>query len=751
MLPEHMSADLVRAPSPADPSANSSAGAGVSRRRFLHGTAGAATALVLGLHLPTRARAEGDAASAAAPDAGPDGPFAPNAFVRIAADDTVTVIAKHIEFGQGAHTGLATLVAEELDADWSQMRAESAPSDPERYVNTLFGVQGTGGSTAMANSHAQMRKAGAAARSMLVAAAAEAWGVDAADVSVANGRITHPDGHESGFGAMAALAAGRAVPAEPSLKDAKDFTLIGTDLPRLDTDAKTRGTATYALDLYPENLLTVVVRRPPKFGATVASVDDAGALDVPGVVAIRTIPQGVAVYATSTWPALRGRDALVVEWDESGAETRSSDALLESFRRIAAEPGRIAASHGDIDSVPASGARDFEATFSFPYLAHASMETLDGVIAVGEDGVDVWTGSQIQTVDHGTLAAVLERPEAEIRLHTTFAGGSFGRRATPDGHFAAELATIAKAHDGPEPLKLVWTREDDIRGGYYRPLAVHRLEATLDADGNITHWRDTIAAQSILAGTPFQGMIKDGIDPQSVEGSIELPYDLPNFEVSLHSPEVRVPVLWWRSVGSTHTAYATETFLDELLEAGERDAIEGRMALLDPASRDAGVLGAVRDLVERDAPDVPEGRVRGVAMHKSFGSYVAQVAEVSKGEDGLPTVHKVWCAVDCGLAINPNVIRAQIEGAVGYGLSAALREEVTLDEGGTVRQSNFHDYRPLRITEMPEVEVAIVASAEAPTGIGEPGLPPLAPAVANAWRRLTGETTRRLPFQPVAS
>jgi len=756
MLPDSMPPAVARAlaasrsdgSTAGKPATNTGRDDGLSRRRFLQGGASATTALVLGLHLPAPARARQAAAGTRPGGASANDVFAPNAFVRIAADDTVTLVSKHSEIGQGAYTGLATLVAEELDADWSQMRAEAAPSNTELYANQLFGVQGTGGSTSIASSWESMRKAGAAARAMLVAAAAASWDVNASEVVVRKGRISHPAGHVASFGEMASLAAEQTVPAEPMLKDPKDFTLIGTDLPKLDTRAKTTGAATYTLDLYPEGMLIVVVRHAPKFGATVASVDESAARAVPGVLDVQRLPAGVAVYATGTYAALRGRDALLIDWDDTNAETRSSDEMLAAFEAASATPGLDVETRGDIEALHGDGARSFETTMHFPYLAHAPMETLDGVIQLGEDSVEVWMGSQIQTGDHMTLAGVLGLPPEKVKLHTMFAGGSFGRRATPDAHFAAELASVAKARGGREPLKLVWTREDDIRGGYYRPIAVHRMRGTLDADGNITHWEDTIVAQSIVAGTPMEGMAKGGVDPLSVEGSRDLPYALPNLRVSLHTLAAGVPVLWWRSVGSTHTGYATETFLDELLEAGGRDPLDGRMALLDPASRDAGVLRAVRELADWDS-EVPAGRARGVALHKSFGSYVAQVAEVSLGTDGLPKVHTVWCAVDCGRVVNPDVVRAQIEGSVGYGLGAALYSEVTLEVGGTVKQSNFHDYRSLRIDEMPTVEVAIVASAEPPTGIGEPRLPPLAPAVANAWRVLTGEAVRRLPFRPV--
>lgn len=720
----------------------------VSRRRFIQGTAGTAAALVIGLHLPEGARAQSGAAAVIKGD-GSEGSFAPNAFVRIADDDSVTVMMKHSEIGQGVWTGLATLVAEELDADWSQMRAEAAPANKDLYVNTLFGVQGTGGSTAMANSWLQMRKAGAAARSMLVSAAAADWGVNASEIQVEKGIVSHASGKTSGFGLLAALAAGEAVPAEPSLKDPKDFTLIGTDVPRLDTHIKTTGKADYSLDLYDDGMLTVVVRHPSKFGATVASVDDSAARRVKGVVDVRTIPQGVAVYAENTIAALRGRDALVVEWDESKAETRSTSEMLAEYRDAVGVPGLTAETRGDIDSPPPEGGQIFEAITEFPYLAHAPMEMLDGVIELRDDAVEVWMGSQIQTGDHMALAGVLERPPEQVILNTLLAGGSFGRRATPNADFAVELAMVAKAHDGGVPLKLVWTREDDVRGGHYRPLVVHRLSGAIDATGEITHWDDTIAAQSIIANSPMAGMAADGIDPLSVEGSIHLPYKLPNLRVSLHTMESKVPVLWWRSVGSTHTAFATETFLDELLEASGKDPVDGRLALLDPASRDAGVLNAVAEMADWKAATTEDGHARGVALHKSFGTYVAQIVDVSIGVDGEPRVHMVWCAVDCGVAINPNIVTAQIEGAVGYGLGHALYGEITLEKGGAVRQSNFHDYRSLRMPEMPAVEVSIIKSAEAPTGIGEPGLPPLAPAIANAMRRLQGDAVRRLPFVPV--
>ncbi|SMF18873.1 isoquinoline 1-oxidoreductase, beta subunit [Tistlia consotensis] len=716
-----------------------------SRRGFLGGLG---AGLVIGVFLPEAARAANGSGAAAVLSRPPEGPevFSPNAFVRIAPDDTVTVLVKHIEFGQGPYTGLTTLVAEELDADWSQMRATAAPADVKLYANTLFGIQGTGGSTAMANSYLQMRKAGAAARALLVAAAAEEWGVPAGEITVSKGVVGHAgSGRSSGFGALARKAAGMTPPAEPALKDPKDFVLIGTDRPKLDTADKTDGKALYTLDLYRDGMLAVAVAHAPSFGARPARFDEAAARAVKGVEAVRGIPQGVAVYARNTYAALKGRAALAVEWDFAEAETRSSETLFATYREQVMQTGTLATDRGKTTEVLASGATSLEAVYEFPFLAHAPMEPLDAVLEMKDGAVEVWMGSQLQTVDRGTIAGVLGLPKEKVTLNTLLAGGSFGRRAQPDSDFAAEAAAVMKALGRDGAVKLVWSREDDIRGGRYRPLTVHRLRGALDETGRIVAWDQTIATQSLVAGSPFEGMIKDGIDPTTVEGAEDLPYDIPNLRVSLHTMKTGVPPLWWRSVGHTHTGYATETFLDELLEKAGKDPVEGRLALLgSDKARYRGVLQRVAELAGWGGA-VPEGRAWGVGLHKSFNTYVAQIAEVSEGPDG-PRVHRVWCAVDCGVAVNPNIIRAQMEGGIGYGLGAVLFDEITLGDQGRITQSNFDDYRSLRIHEMPAVEVAIVESREAPTGVGEPGVPPIGPAVANAWRRLTGQSLRRLPF-----
>ena len=716
---------------------------GFSRRSMLKGAAG----LVIGLHLPLDgAKAQSGAAQVFTPDAGAAA-FAPNAFVRVAADDTVTVLIKHIEFGQGPFTGLATLVAEELDADWSKVRAEHAPSNPELYKNLAFGVQGTGGSSAIANSYEQMRKAGATARAMLVTAAAQAWRVPAGEITVERGVLRHArTGRRGRFGQFAQAAAQLPVPENVPLKDPSKFRLIGREgaVRKLDSASKANGTAQFTIDIREPGMLTVVVARPSRFGGKVVSFEAGDALAVRGVVDVKEIPSGVAVYAEGMWPALKGREKLRVTWDEASAEKRSSDQLIEEYRDLSRKPGTIAGRHGDVDAALAREARVIEAEYVFPYLAHAPMEPLDGFLRWDGDRALARLGSQLQTGDHQTIAGVLGLKPDRVQLETMLGGGSFGRRAQTTMHLAAELAHAAKAIGPGRPVKLVWTREDDIKGGYYRPLFVHRMRGAL-RDGKIAAWANTVVGQSFLKGSMFEAMIKDGIDPVMVEGARELPYEIPDFSCDVHTVDVGVPTLWWRSVGHTHTGYAVECFVDELLQAAGQDPVAGRLAMMGKWPRHAGVLRAVADLARWSGPGPFGDRARGVAVVESFGSFVAQIAEVSAGPEG-PRVHRVWCAIDCGVAVNPDVIRAQMEGGIGYGLGHALFAEVSLDEGRPV-QANFDTYRSLRIHEMPQVDVTIVRSTEKPTGVGEPGVPPIAPAVANAMARLGLPRPRRLPVQ----
>ncbi|MFA6267359.1 MAG: xanthine dehydrogenase family protein molybdopterin-binding subunit [Pseudolabrys sp.] len=708
----------------------------LSRRSLLQGTAG----LIVAFYLPRIGKAE------AATDEG--AAFAPNAFVRVAPDNTVTVLAKHIEMGQGPYTGLTTIVAEEMDADWSQMRAEGAPANNKLYNNLAFGpIQGTGGSTAIANSFDQLRKAGATARAMLVQAAAESWNVAPAEIAVERGVVRHAkSGRQTTFGQLAQAAAKLPVPQNVVLKKPEDFKLIGKEgvVTRLDIPSKTNGTAQFTIDIHEPNMLTVVVAHPPRFGGKAAKVDDSEARKIAGVVDVKTLPSGVAVYATSMWPAIKGREALKIEWDDSAAEKRGSAQLLAEYRALAQKPGAIAGKSGDADAALAKAGKVVEAEYVFPYLAHGPMEPLDAYLLWDGQQAHARYGCQFQTVDQGAIAGILGLKPEQVKIDMLLAGGSFGRRAQANAQLVAELANVAKAIGPGKPVKLVFTREDDIQGGYYRPMFVHRMRGAV-ADGKIVAWSDTVVGQSFMAGSAFEAMIKDGIDPTMVEGSRKLLYDIADFQCDVHTTKVGIPTLWWRSVGHTHTGYAVETFVDELLQSAGKDPVAGRLEMLGESKRAAGVLRAVADLAKWSGPEPVNGRARGVAVVESFGTFVAQIAEVSAGNGDGPHVHKVWCAVDCGVAINPDVIRAQMEGGIGYGLGHILFAEVPID-GGRPVPKNFDTYRSLRINEMPEVEVTIVASSEKPSGVGEPGVPPVGPAVANAMARLGHERPRQLPF-----
>ena len=721
----------------------------VSRRSVVQGLGG----LILGVALPGAARAQSGAAQVLKGSGEGVAAIAPDAFLRIGTDNTVTVLIKHIEFGQGPMTGLATLVAEELDADWAQMRAEHAPANSDLYKNLLFGMQGTGGSTAIANSFEQMRTVGATARAMLLTAAASAWAVPVGELTVDRGTIRHAGSKREGrFGQFADAAAKLPVPAKVPLKDASAFRLIGRDdgsIKKLDSAAKSNGTAQFTIDIREPEMLTVMVARPPRFGGKVASFDAKEALTQPDVVDVKQISSGVAVYARGTYPAMQGRDRLKVTWDDDGAEKRSTEQLIEDYRARARKTGAVASEHGNVEAALKSADKILEAEYVFPYLAHAPMEPLDGFLRWDGTQAVARFGSQLQTGDHHAIAKVLGLPPERVQVETMLAGGSFGRRAQSTMHLAVELAQVAQAIGPNRPVKLVWTREDDIRGGYYRPLFVHRMRGGI-RNGRISGWSNTVVGQSFLKGSPFEMLIKDGIDVTSVEGSREIPYQIADFRCDLHTTDVGVPTLWWRSVGHTHTGYAVECFVDELLAATGQDPVAGRLALMGKAPRAAGVLRAVADLAGWKGPGPVDGRARGVAVVESFNTYVAQIAEVSNNAAEGLRVHKVWCAVDCGIAVNPDVIRAQMESGIGYGLGHVLFAEVSLDEGRPV-QSNFDNYRSLRIHEMPEVDVRIVRSSERPTGVGEPGVPPIGPAVANAMARLGLERPRRLPMVKAVS
>jgi len=721
----------------------------VDRREFLKLGAAAGAGLTLAFWLRRGAAQMSDPGSMAGGVA--EAPFAPNAFVRISGDNSVTVIVKHLEMGQGTYTGLPTLVAEELDADWAQVKVEGAPADAKLYNNLLWGAaQGTGGSTAIANAYEQMRTAGAVARAMLVAAAAQEWKVPGDQISVNQGVVSHrPSSRKATFGELAGKAAALPVPADVTLKDPKRFQLIGKRIARKDSRAKTDGSAQFTIDVTQPGMLTALVAHPPLFGAKVKGFDASRAKAVKGVVDVVQVPTGVAVLARDFWSAQQGRDALTVEWDDAGANKLGSAEILAEFKTLAQKPGLVARQEGDVDAALKGAAKRLEAAFEFPYLAHAAMEPLDCVVRLGADGCEIWNGEQLHTGDQHAVAGALGLTPAQVRIHMLYAGGSFGRRANPKSDYVLEAVSIAKAIGGRAPVKMIWTREDDMRGGYYRPLYYHTLTAGLDAGGKLIAWRHRIVGQSIAAGTAFEsGMVKDGIDATSVEGAANLPYRIPNMTVDLHTATIGVPVQWWRSVGSTHTAFSTEVMIDEAAVAAGSDPFEFRRALLDQHPRHKAVL----ELAARQAgwgKPLTKGRGRGIAVHESFNSYVAQVAEVAVGKDGALKVLRVVCAVDCGVAVNPDVIRAQMEGGIGYGLSAALHGAITLKDG-RVEQSNFHDYGILRINEMPQIDVHIVPSNEKPTGVGEPGVPPIGPAVANAIFAATGRRLRNLPLQLTA-
>lgn len=678
-----------------------------------------------------------------------------NPFIKIADDGGVTIVAKHFEMGQGTTTGLTTLIAEEMDLDWDQITVEFAPSDNERYKNFAFDSQGTGGSTAIANSFIQYRQAGASAREMLVRAAADTFGVSVDEVSVKTGAFTAAD--KTLAIADIVGAASKLTPTEnPALKSASEFNLIGTEnLPRKDSFAKTNGTAKFAMDVKVANMLYVTILRSPKFGGTLKSFDAAAAADVKGYVDARALSNnaGVAVYATSTWSAIKARKALTAEWDDANADSRGSDAMQSEYQALLdADPVFDATHKGDFAEVAAmvdAAPTTVQADFTFPLLAHAPMEPLNCVIEPTENGVRLHDGCQIPSITHPTLAAILGIDAANIEIATYYAGGSFGRRANAVSDYHAEAALAFVAMEGKKAVKLVWTREDDLAGGFYRPMVAHRAKIAIGDDGKIAGWAHRTAAQSIFKGTPFEPMIvKEGVDHSSIEGIADTPYSIENLSVGLSDYESPMPVLWWRSVGHSHSGYTMEVLMDMAAEAAEQDPVAFRLAHLDESDPDQARFAGVLKLAAEKSGwgDQPgEGKGRGVAVHKSFNTYVAEVAEVSVNDEGAISIDKITCAVDCGTAVNPDIIRAQMEGGIGYGIGAVMRNEVTMSDG-VVDQANFPQYQPIRISDMPDIEVHIMASQEDPSGVGEPGLPPAGPALANAIYAATGNRVTQLPL-----
>jgi isoquinoline 1-oxidoreductase beta subunit len=692
-----------------------------------------------------------DAHAANAPAAGLKPTEQPSAFVEITPAGEIIVTVNRLEFGQGVMTALPLILAEELDADWAKVSARHGSSDPA-YADPRFGLHLTGGSNSIKHSFSQYRELGARTRAMLLAAAAQQWNVSAASLRTQAGEVIAPDGRKLGYGALAQAAMAQPVPAQVALKDPKDFHLIGRPTDRLDAKAKSSGRQSFGIDVRQPGQLTAVVAHPPVFGARLKTLNDAAARVVKGVRAVLRIPgdrggEAVAVIAEGYWQAKKGRDALQATWDTANVEKVDSQRQLAQYRALAQQPGPR---KFEADMAPlAQAAKSIEAEFTFPYLAHAPMEPLNCTVLLGEQGAQLWVGSQFPGTDAMAAAQTLGLKPEQIQMHVQMAGGGFGRRAVPSSDYVVQACQVAKAARAAGlngPVRMVWSREDDIRGGYYRPMHLHRARIGLDARGEVLAWDHTIVGQSILTGTFFEGfMVKDGIDATAVEGMRD-PYALP-MRLTVHHPKVNVPVLWWRSVGSTHTAFVMETLVDEIARAAKTDPVAWRLKQFGekhPRHRAALELAVAQSGYGKKR--LPAGHAWGVAVHESFETVVAYVVEASV-KKGTPVLHRVTAGVHCNLAVNPRTIEAQVQGAALMGLGMCLPGAAITLKDGVVEQSNFGDYAVPRIGDMPHIAVHIVPSADAPTGMGEPGLPPLAPAFANALAKLTGKAVRQLPFK----
>lgn len=700
----------------------------LTRRRFLQ--AGAAGALVLGFHLPLGGR------YAAAQDA--ESAELVNAWLRIDPDNTITIRVPSSEMGQGVYTALPMLVAEELAVDWQQVRAEMAPVGPQ-FSNRMFNMQATGGSTSVRWSFEPLRRVGAQAREMLRQAAAERWDAALDDCRAEAGHIVHTDGRRLSYGELAGAAAELDIPADVPLKPAADWQLLGTPAPRLDTPAKVTGEAGFGIDVQLDGLLVATVKACPVFGGTLKSVDKAPAMAVKGVRQVVTLGDAVIVIADGYWPAKKGLDALQPEWDAGVNVDNSSVKIRELLQAgLDADEAAVARDDGDAAQALEDAASTLEAVYSAPLLAHATMEPMNATVAIGDDGVDVWAPTQSPGLIPGMVAQMLEREPDQIRVHTTFLGGGFGRRFEMD--FISQAVVAAKAAQAP--VKLIWSREEDTRHDFYRPASMVRLRGGLDAEGKVSALHARIASPSIFSRV-FPNYIQDGVDASSVEGFHDSPYAPAGMRVEYAMRDVGVPVGFWRSVGHSQNAFFMESFIDELAHAAGRDPLDLRRDLLAGKNRHLRLLDRLAALSGWGR--APEGRFQGLALHESFGTLVGQVAEIESPSDGRIKLHKISCVVDCGTVINPDTVRAQVESSIVYGLTAALYGEITIRDGA-VEQGNFDNYRMLRLARMPAVETEIIAEGDSLGGIGEPALPPAAPALANAWFAASGQRIRDLPF-----
>lgn len=714
----------------------------ISRRTFIKATALVVGGLVIAFNIPNAKRFL--LPGATPEEAGADASKlpAPNAFLRIGTDNTITVMLAHSEMGQSIWTTLPMLIAEELDADWSKIKVEHAKAAPE-YVHTAYGIQITGGSSTTWSEFDRYRQAGALTRALLVAAAAEELGVAVETLQTENGFVISGDKKIS-YGELAETAAKLETPKAVTLKQPKDWKIIGKATKRLDGPEKINGTAIFGQDIHFEGLKTAMVARSPVFGGTVKSFDASAAKQIKGVQNVVQVPSGIAVIADGYWAAKQGRDALKVEWDLGANAGLDSQKMLEEYRSLAAKEGLPAAKAGDAQSAISKATKVIEAEYVLPYLAHSPMEPLNCAVKITDDGCEIWTGTQMQGTDQLSAAKILGLKPEQVKINTVFLGGGFGRRANPAADFVSEAVHVAKA--AGVPVKTVWSREDDVKGGYYRPMFLHKAKIGLGADGLPVAWQHVEVGQSIMLGTPFEAFqIKDGVDATSVEGVADSPYikAIADHHVSLHTVKASIPVLWWRSVGHSHSAFAMESLIDELAHAAGKDSLEYRRTLLKDHPRHLAALNLAAEKANWGKA-LPKGVFRGIAVHESFGSYVAQVAEVSVNK-GAVKVHRVVCAIDCGLSVNPDSLVAQMESSVSYGLGAALQSEITFKDG-MVQQSNFNDYKVMRMADMPKVEVHIVPSTEKMGGVGEPAVPPIAPAVTNAIFAATGKRIRSLPI-----
>lgn len=715
----------------------------LNRRSFLRVSTAAAGGLLVSLYfdIPTAIAQENQP---------PAKIYPPDAFVHIRPDGKIMITVNRLEFGQGVHTALPMVLADELDADWSQVVAELAPA-AEVYKDPVFGIQMVGGSGSIAHSFQQYRELGAKVRAMLIAAAAERWRVTPDQCRTEASIVRGPNNQTAKYAELANDAARKPVPEKVTLKNPSEFRIIGKAVPRIDSRSKCDGSQKFGLDLDLPDMKIAVVAHPPVFGGRVKTVDDTEARKIEGVRDVFEIPlvkgTGVAVVADKFWPAKQARDLLKIDWDLSGIDHPDTAQLWTKYRELARTRGNVAVTRGDEKLIDQIGAPNrIVAEFEFPYLAHAPMEPLNTTVRFDGDKAEAWVPSQFQTMDQMAIGQLLGLKPEQVTFHTEFAGGGFGRRAVIDSHVQREAAVIAKRLRGT-PVKLIWTREDDVRGGYYRPMHAHRVEIGIGADGMPSAWRHVVVGQSLVAGTPFEGMIKNGVDETAVEGTSDTSYAIPNFHVSAHHPVVNVPVLWWRSVGHTHNAFVMETLIDELATRAKMGAIAYRLKLLKP---EAKKLRAVLDLLDQKSPWrnqlPPPGHALGIACHESFGTAVACAVEVSI-ENKRPRIHRATMAVHCGIAVNPLTIESQFQGGVGFGLTQLVGQGSITLKDGRVEQRNFDGFTPPYIADVPvNVDVHIVPSTEAPTGCGEPPVPVISPAVVNALAKLTGKRYRTLPL-----